>query len=58
MEQDPVCEMYMIKVDETLKYEYKEKTYYFCCNSCKVLFEKDPEKYLKQEDQKEYKHWR
>jgi YHS domain-containing protein len=29
------------------KAEYKGKTYYFCCEKCKALFEKDPEKLLK-----------
>ena len=27
------------------KYEYKGKTYYFCCPNCKEKFVKDPEKY-------------
>lgn len=26
---------------------YKGKTYYFCCPSCKPLFDKNPEKYIK-----------
>lgn len=25
---------------------YKGKTYYFCCASCKPLFDKDPAKYV------------
>ncbi len=28
------------------KSEYKGKTYYFCCPSCKEKFDKDPEKYV------------
>lgn len=28
------------------KSEYKGKTYYFCCPSCKPKFDKDPEKYV------------
>jgi YHS domain-containing protein len=28
-------------------YEYKGKTYYFCSPGCKADFQKDPEKYLK-----------
>ena len=26
---------------------YKGKTYYFCCESCKPAFDKDPAKYVK-----------
>ncbi len=26
---------------------YKGKTYYFCCSSCKPMFDKDPAKYTK-----------
>ena len=25
---------------------YKGKTYYFCCESCKPMFDKNPEKYV------------
>jgi YHS domain-containing protein len=28
--------------------EYKGKTYYFCSEECRVLFEKNPAKYAKQ----------
>ena len=45
---DPVCGM---KVDEKKtvhKSQYKGATYYFCSNTCKVNFEKEPEKYLKE----------
>lgn len=28
------------------KYEYREKTYFFCGMGCRDRFEKDPEKYL------------
>ena len=45
MAMDPVCKM---KVDEktaTLKTEYEGKTYYFCNQSCKTTFDKNPTKY-------------
>lgn len=29
------------------KYEYRGKTYYFCCSGCDATFAKDPEKFLK-----------
>ena len=44
---DPVCKM---TVDEkTAKYssEYKGRKYYFCAQGCKISFDKDPEKFLK-----------
>jgi len=47
MATDPVCGM---KVDEKKtvhKTEYRGVTYYFCSNTCKANFEKEPEKYLK-----------
>jgi YHS domain-containing protein len=33
------------------KAEYKGETYYFCAPGCKVAFEKDPEKFLKEEEE-------
>ncbi|MGE5530825.1 MAG: YHS domain-containing protein [Bacteroidota bacterium] len=33
--------------EKMLPYEYKGKTYYFCCPPCVEKFKKDPEKYLK-----------
>lgn len=48
MEKDPTCGM---EVDPATapKTEYKGKTYYFCCPTCKDVFEKEPEKYMKKE---------
>ncbi len=42
---DPVCKM---EVDEktSIRITYKNKTYYFCSNSCKETFEKAPEKFI------------
>jgi YHS domain-containing protein len=28
---------------------YKGKTYYFCCKGCKPRFDKDPDKYIKEQ---------
>lgn len=45
MAKDPVCGM---KVDEhsaAATSVYHGVTYYFCAAVCKILFEKDPEKY-------------
>ena len=48
MVKDPTCGM---EVDEATApaSEYKGKTYYFCCDSCKETFDKEPEKYVKEE---------
>ncbi len=43
---DPVCRMTVEEGKAAEKMEYKGKTYYFCCKSCKEKFEKDPGKYL------------
>ncbi len=37
-------------------YEYKGKTYYFCCDDGKEAFVKDPEKYIKKMDHAEHAH--
>lgn len=45
---DPICKM---TVDpDTAKWtsEYNGKKYYFCAPGCKVMFEKDPEKWSKE----------
>jgi len=46
--KDPVCNM---EVDEATapKAEHKGKTYYFCCDPCKDAFDKEPDKYVKEE---------
>lgn len=41
----PVLGTTMAKKD-MIPYEYKGKTYYFCCESCVTKFKADPEKYL------------
>jgi Cu+-exporting ATPase len=45
MEKDPVCNMTVDPQKAAGKSEYKGKTYYFCAQSCKVKFDKDPERY-------------
>ena len=47
-EQDPVCGMMVEKDRAAATAEYRGKTYYFCSRGCKVAFEKDPEKYLRE----------
>lgn len=45
MEKDPVCGM-MVDPAQSLKAEYKGKTYYFCAPGCRVEFLENPEQYL------------
>jgi len=42
----PVSGKEFVKSETSPKYEYKGKTYYFCCENCKEAFMKNPEKYL------------
>lgn len=48
---DPVCKM---DVDESNPpggtSEYNGKTYYFCAPGCKIVFDREPERYLADED--------
>lgn len=46
--KDPTCGM-EVETETAPKTEYKGKTYYFCCSTCKEVFEKEPEKYVKEE---------
>jgi len=43
---DPVCLMKVEKDENTLKYEYRGETYYFCSENCKEQFKQKPEEYL------------
>lgn len=48
MAKDPVCGMEVDEKKAAAKSEYKGKTYYFCSRGCKVAFDKDPEKVLRE----------
>ncbi len=45
---DPICGMQVTERGAAAKSEYKGKTYYFCSRGCKVAFDKDPEKALRE----------
>jgi YHS domain-containing protein len=45
MAKDPVCGMNVNEKTAKLKSDYKGKTYYFCAQSCKTTFDKNPAKY-------------
>jgi membrane fusion protein, copper/silver efflux system len=49
---DPVCGMSVEVAKGALKSIYEGKTYYFCSESCKQKFDKDPKSYIKNESQK------
>jgi len=46
--KDLTCGM-EVETETSPKTEYKGKTYYFCCSTCKEVFKKEPEKYVKEE---------
>lgn len=57
MAVDPVCGMEVDEKTAAATSEYKGTTYYFCAPGCKTAFDKDPEKYLKtEEDGPEHHH--
>ena len=45
MAKDPVCGMNVDEKTAKFKSDYMGKTYYFCNQSCKVTFDKNPTKY-------------
>ncbi|MCL7383103.1 MAG: YHS domain-containing protein [Thaumarchaeota archaeon] len=47
MAKDPVCGMMVDEKNAKYVSEYKARRYYFCSLTCKNLFDKNPEKYLK-----------
>jgi YHS domain-containing protein len=51
MVKDPVCGMNVDEKTAKFKSEHMGKTYYFCNQSCKTTFDKNPMKFVsKQED--------
>jgi len=53
MVKDPVCGMNVDEKTGTLKSEYMGKTYYFCSQSCKEVFEKNPKRFAEDSEDKE-----
>jgi YHS domain-containing protein len=49
---DPVCGMTVVKADAKATFDFKGTTYYFCSTGCKDAFAKEPEKYLKAQQEK------
>ncbi|MGE5108038.1 MAG: YHS domain-containing protein, partial [Sphingobacteriales bacterium] len=46
---NPVCEVPVDMNNPKHIIEYKGEKIYFCCDGCKVMFEAEPEKYMKKE---------
>jgi len=51
MMRDPVCGMEVDEKKTPYKHEYQGKMYYFCAKGCMLAFARDPEKYLKKDDE-------
>ena len=47
MIRDCVCHMEVTEKTAPAWSVYKGQVYYFCCNACKIAFDKDPEHYLR-----------
>ena len=47
--RDPVCGMTVTYESAEARSEYNGQTYYFCSMDCKEQFEKDPERYIRNE---------
>lgn len=48
MHRDPVCGRKMNRNKAYARVEYKGKQYLLCCPVCQSEFERNPDKYLKQ----------
>jgi xanthine dehydrogenase accessory factor len=44
---NPVCGVPVDMANPRHIVEYRDEKVYFCCDGCKVKFEKDPEKYIR-----------
>ena len=54
--KDLVCGMMIDPQTAAATSEHEGQTYYFCARGCKVAFDKDPEKYIKEQGKAEHKH--
>lgn len=50
-ETDPVCEMKVDPEQPPYKVVHRGKTYYFCSEACKILFERMPKQYIKETEE-------
>jgi YHS domain-containing protein len=52
MAKNPVCKMECDEKTAAATSEYNGKTYYFCAVGCKKALDAEPEKYLKDTEEK------
>ncbi|RPJ24403.1 MAG: YHS domain-containing protein [Chloroflexi bacterium] len=48
--KDPVCDMEVTYETAQARSEYQGQTYYFCSIGCKESFDKNPEKYIREQE--------
>ena len=48
--KDPVCGMDVTYETAQARTEYDGQTFYFCSLDCKEAFDRDPEKYVREEE--------
>jgi Cu+-exporting ATPase len=52
MVADPVCGMQVDEKHAKAKAEHEGRTYYFCSEGCKQMFQESPEKYMKEKQRR------
>jgi P-type Cu+ transporter len=50
MIKDPICGMNVNPQTAAFSVHYRGQTYYFCSQMCRMMFEREPEKYEKVEE--------
>ena len=55
-ERDPVCGMKVKEIMKAPTTVYKGKTYYFCTDLCRIPFEHEPGRFVKDDSGGENKH--
>jgi Cu+-exporting ATPase len=51
MHQDPVCNMEVDEQNAAGKSQYQGESYYFCSQTCKEKFDRNPEQFATQKGQ-------
>jgi Cu+-exporting ATPase len=49
--KDPVCGMKVTPETAQARSQYQGETHYFCSLDCKATFDRNPEKYVRQEQE-------
>lgn len=53
---DPLCDRLIAPSAATPRSEYRGKTYYFCCDLCKQLFDREPQKHIAEKNEQTAKN--